>query len=156
VRTASATFRDIGTVFSVHSDRSEGARIVVSEGTVAVQGLGADSTVTALHKGDRASVTVNGSLHVERSAAAAEDTAWTAGKLLFRDASVAQVVADVRRWYGIDLRVDSSLVGHHVSAEFDRSGAADVGRVVAAMLGGGFRQDGSTIYIVPAPAGAAK
>jgi transmembrane sensor len=93
---------------------------------------------------------------VERSAAAAEDTAWTAGKLLFRDATVAQVVADVRRWYGIDLRVDSTLASHHVSAEFDRSASADVGRVVAAMLGGGFRQDGSTVYIVPAPAGAAK
>ncbi len=105
-----------------------------------------------LRKGDRAIVASNGAVTVERSSAGADDIAWTSGRLLFRDAPVAQVVADVRRWYGIDLHVDSTLAGHRVSAEFDRNSGADVGRVVAALLGGGFRQDGKALYIVPPPA----
>lgn len=153
VYTSAATFRDVGTVFSVHSDRTDGARIVVSEGAVAVQAIRRDSAVT-LSRGDRAAVAPSGVLTVERSALAAEDTAWTTGRLLFRDATVGQVVADVRRWYGIDVRVDSALAGHHVSASFDRSSAPDVGRVLAALLGGGFRQEGSTLYIVPPAASA--
>ena len=150
VHTSSATFTDVGTVFSVHSDRTDGARVVVSEGAVAVQRGPSDTAVT-LRAGDRASVQTSGTLTVERSAIAAEDTAWTGGRLLFRDATVGQVIADVRRWYGLDLRVDSTLASHHVSAEFDRSSAGDVGRVIAATLGGGFRQDGNTVYIVPPP-----
>ncbi len=38
VHAGSATFRDVGTVFTVHADASEGARVAVSEGAVAVQG----------------------------------------------------------------------------------------------------------------------
>ena len=150
VHTATATFRDVGTVFSIHSDQAEGARVVVLEGAVAVEGAGNQQPVT-LAKGDRASIAPDGGVQVQRSALAADDTAWAEGRLVFHDAPVPQVVADLRRWYGIDVHVDSSLAAHHVSATFDRGAGADVGRVIAAMLGGGFRQDGSVLYIVPAP-----
>lgn len=150
VRTSSATFRDVGTVFAVHSDSSEGSRVVVSEGAVSVSGLGGAGPVI-LRKGDRATVAASGSMSVERSSMAAEDTAWAAGRLVFRDATVAQVAADVSRWYGLSLHVDSSLASRRITATFDRNAGADVGRVIAAMLGGGWRQRGNELDIVPAP-----
>ena len=39
------------------------------------------------------------------------------------DAPLGQVAADLRRWYGIDLTVDSVLSTRTVNATFDRGGA---------------------------------
>ncbi len=151
VRTSSATFRDVGTVFAVHSDSSQGSRVVVSEGAVSVSGSGGAGPVI-LRKGDRATVAASGSMSVERAAMVAEDTAWATGRLVFRDATVAHVAADVSRWYGLSLHVDSALASRRLTATFDRNAGADVGRVIAAMLGGGWRQRGNELDIVPAPA----
>ena len=150
VRTAAATFRDVGTVFAVHSDEAEGARVVVTTGAVAVEGkLGV--TPVVLRAGDRATVARSGTVLVERASATSDDLAWTSGKLIFRDASVEQVTADLRRWYGIELRVDSALASRTVTVTFERASGTDVGRIVAAMLGGGLREEGGMLHIVAPP-----
>lgn len=151
VHTANASFRDVGTVFSVHSDATDGARIVVTEGSVAVESKGSEPVT--LVAGDRASVADAGSVRVERASASGDDMAWTTGRLIFNDAPVAQVTADLRRWYGIDLTVDSSLSARTVNATFDRGGADGVGKVLAAVLGGRLEQNGNAMHIV-APSAA--
>ena len=151
VHTATATFRDVGTIFSVHSDGADGARVVVSEGAVAVQSKTAGAPVV-LKAGDRAVVAREGAVVVERAAASTEDLAWTNGRLVFRDASVEQITADLRRWYGMELRVDSALASRRLTATFERGAATtDVGRVVAAALGGGLKEDGLILRIIPPP-----
>ncbi|MEO5818648.1 MAG: FecR domain-containing protein [Gemmatimonadaceae bacterium] len=150
VHTTAASFRDVGTVFAVHSDEADGARIVVSSGVVAVEGkTGAAPMV--LQAGDRATVAPTGTVNVERAAASSDDLAWTSGKLIFRDASVEQVTADLRRWYGVELKVDSALATKTVTASFDRTSTTDVGRMIAAILGGGLHEEGSTLRIVAPP-----
>jgi transmembrane sensor len=148
VHTSAASFRDVGTVFSVHSDAGDGARIVVSEGAVEVQ-VG-NTAVTTLSPGDRAAIAPGGALSVERAAATAEDVAWTKGRLTFRDAPVAQVAADLRRWYGLELRVDPALAAGRLTATFEAGPAGDVGSVIAAAFGGSLQTAGDTLYIVPA------
>jgi transmembrane sensor len=151
VRTAEASFRDLGTVFAVHSDEAEGARVVVSEGVVAVQSR-LSPTAVSLEAGDRAVIGPEGGLRVQRAAATADDLAWMNGRLVFHDAPVAQVTADLRRWYGIELRVDSVLVARHLSVTFERGTvASDVGQIVAAALGGGLREEGGVLRIVAIP-----
>jgi transmembrane sensor len=147
VHTTAASFRDVGTVFAIHSDAAEGARVVVSSGVVAVETKSGVAPML-LQAGDRATVAPAGTVHVERASATSEDTAWTGGKLIFRDASVEQVTADLRRWFGVELKVDSSLASKTVTATFDRASTTDVGRVIAAMLGGGLREHGDTLRIV--------
>jgi transmembrane sensor len=150
VHTSTAEFRDVGTVFSVHSDAGDGSRIVVTEGSVAVESKGVRAAT--LLAGDRATVAPDGGVRVEQAAVSGDDMAWTTGRLVFNDASVAQVAADVRRWYGIDLTIDSTLASRTVNATFDRGGASDVGKVLAAVLGGSLEQTGGTMRIVaPAP-----
>ncbi|MEP6990285.1 MAG: FecR domain-containing protein [bacterium] len=152
VHTKLASFRDVGTVFSVHSDEADGARIVVSEGSVSVRGA-PGSAASLLAAGDRGTIAPSGVMRVEHAGATSDDLAWTAGRLVFRDASVAQVTADVRRWYGIELRVDPALAGRRLSTTFTRADAAlDVGRTVAAALGGGLREEGGVLHIVSPPA----
>lgn len=156
VRTSSASFRDIGTVFSVHSDGGDGARVSVSAGSVAVVSTGNRSQVT-LKAGDRAQVAVEGAVRVERAAATDDDVAWTNGRLIFRDASVEQVRADLRRWYGVELVVDGVLARKTVTSTFERHDAArDVGSVVAALMGGRLELAGDTLRIVAAAPGAQK
>lgn len=150
VHTAAASFRDVGTVFAVHSDAADGARIVVSSGVVAVQ-TQTGAAPMLLNAGDRATVAPVGTVRVERAAATHDDLAWTGGKLVFRDASVNQVTADLRRWYGVELLVDSSLAAKTVTASFDRESITDVGRMIAAVLGGGLREEGVTLRIVAPP-----
>ena len=155
VRAGTVSFRDVGTVFAVQSDEIGGARIVVSEGTVAVQGQPGTDEVT-LNAGDRAVAAPGRAVRIERAAATGDDLAWTTGRLVFRDAPVSQVVAELRRWYGVQLRVDSAFAARRLSATFDRGSAAlDVGRVVAAALGGGLRTQGDTLHIITLPAATA-
>ena len=152
VHTRAASFRDVGTVFVVHSDEAEGARVVVTAGSVALEPH-PGSPPTILATGDVAVVGAHGVVRVERHAGSSDDLAWMDGRLLFRDAPVAQVEADLRRWYGLELRVDSVLATRHLSAPFDRgSSASDVGRVVAAALGGVVHNENGVLHIIPRPA----
>ena len=151
VHTAWATFRDVGTQFVVHSDDAEGARVAVREGAVAVE-THPGSTPRTLAAGDRAVVAPQGSIRVERSVQLGDDLAWMSGRLVFRDAPMTQVVADLRRWYGIELRVDSAFARARISTTFDRASAAsDVGRVIAATVGGGLREEGGAFHIIALP-----
>ncbi len=147
VHTDAATFRDIGTVFAIHTDAGNGARVVVTEGSVSVvsRKLNTSATVGA---GDRATIAAEGALSVERAAATSDDLAWTTGKLIFRDAPVAQVAEDIRRWYGLELRVDSGLPTGRLNVTFDRASAGSVGTIVAAMLGGELRDEGGVLHIM--------
>ena len=156
VHTAWATFRDVGTVFVVHSDDAEGARVAVSEGAVAVVAH-PGSTPETLRAGDRAVVAPQGTVRVERSAQLGDDLAWMSGRLVFRDAPMTQVVADLRRWYGIELRVDSAFSRARLSSSFERTSApSDVGRVIAATLGGGLREEGGALHIIALPKASAR
>ena len=151
VHTAWATFRDVGTEFVVHSDDAEGARVAVRQGAVAVE-IHPGSTPQTLAAGDRAVVAPQGSIRVERSVQLGDDMAWMSGRLVFRDAPMTQVTADLRRWYGIELRVDSALAHARISTTFDRTSApSDVGRVIAATVGGGLREEGGAFHIIALP-----
>ena len=154
IHTSAAIVRDVGTVFSVHSDGVDGARVVVSEGSVDVQARSGASHET-LGAGDVAVVATSGTVQVQRASADSDDLAWTRGRLVFRDASVAQVAADLRRWYGVDVKVDSALARRPVTASFDRGlSAADVTKIVAATIGGVLRDEAGVLRIIAVPAGS--
>jgi transmembrane sensor len=148
VRTASATLRDVGTTFSVESDRDLGTRVAVTTGAVDVAAVAArDGEPTVLHGGDRAEV--NGDrMTVERGVVSGDATSWTRGTLVFHDAPMTTVAAELRRWYGIRLVIDdSTLAARRLTATFDRASGDDVGRVLAAVLGGSATRSGDTLRL---------
>jgi transmembrane sensor len=148
VRTSSATLRDIGTTFSVHSDSAGGTRVAVTSGAVdvvATRAMAAEPTV--LHAGDRAQVTGNGT-RVERGVVTEGELAWTRGILEFHDAPLATVAQELRRWYGVELIVtDPTLASRRLTATFDRASADEVGRVLAAVVGGSVTRTGDTLRL---------
>ena len=117
VRTPSATLRDIGTTFSVHSDSVGGTRVAVTSGAVDVVATRAPaSSPTVLHAGDKAEVSGE-RMRVERGAVTESELSWTRGVLEFHDAPLAAVAQELRRWYGVELIVtDSTIASRRLTA----------------------------------------
>ena len=153
VRTTSATLRDIGTTFTVRSDSGRGTRVAVTSGAVDVVATRAERrTPTVLHAGDRAEVMEDG-MRVERGVVTEAEHSWTRGVLEFRDAPMAAVAVELRRWYGVELVVtDSTIARRRLTATFDRSSADDLGRVLGAVLGGTVTRSGDTLRLGAAAA----
>ena len=148
VRTPSATLRDIGTTFSVRSDSVDGTRVAVTSGAVDVAATqGAGSSPTVLHAGDRAEVSGE-RMQVQRSAVTETELSWTRGVLELHDASIPVVAQELRRWYGVKLVVtDSAIASRRLTATFEHATADDVGRVLAAVLGGSVTRSGDTLRL---------
>jgi transmembrane sensor len=78
----------------------------------------------------------------------ADDTAWTSGRLVFRDAPLPEVAGALRRWYGVELRVaDPALAGRHLTATFHGEPLPDVLRVVGLALGARLERRGDTVVV---------
>ena len=147
VRAAGSVIRDIGTEFSVQSANADSAvHVVVTEGTVALRRGEVEVT---LEQGDVGSV-AGGRLEARRGAATAEDLAWTRGQLIFRNTPLAQVAMDLRRWYGIEVRVgDTSLTRRHFTGSFTTEPRERVVDVLALALGASAELRGDTAFINP-------
>jgi transmembrane sensor len=161
VHTATATVEDLGTAFAVRSGADGRVTVAVTEGSVRLQrpvgarsGAATDSGLV-LRAGDRGALAAGGHPVAERGAAGPVDLAWTEGRLVFEDASAADVAAALRRWYGVELRfADAALAERHLTASFRDEPLADVLRVVALALGASMERRGDTVLVRSAPPGA--
>ena len=150
VRAGGATVRDLGTTFTVRTTADQGVRVVVTSGLVSLAPTRAAGDSVVLRPGDAGTLAVDGRALVDSGGATEPDTAWTRGELVFNEATIPTIRAELRRWYGIDLQVDSSFASLHVSETFD-SDAPDGGlQRMAQGLGGVIVRQGSTVIIKPA------
>lgn len=147
VTTHGAVIEDVGTAFTVRADSAAGTTVAVTEGVVAVS-VANTAAAETLRAGDRARI-LRARIAVQRRVATPADVAWTTGRLAFRDAPVPEVVAELKRWYGVTLRVDPALAGRHLTADFEGQTADQAMRVVAAALGGELRRGGDGATVVP-------
>ena len=145
VRAGGASIRDVGTTFAVHDDAAVGLRVAVTSGAVQVRAAGHEANLVA---GDVAVLTPDGALSSTRGGVRDDDLAWTRGSLVFHDASMAEVRADLRRWYGVELRVtDSTLAHRHLTATFAGEPIDKVLAVIALTLGGELTRHGDTALV---------
>lgn len=158
VKAGSITIQDVGTAFSVENDDSAGTRVAVDSGVVAIGA--SDQPVSngaVLHARDRATADPSGTVAVERSAVSEDDLAWVHGRLVFRDAPLVLVGAELYRWYGVRLRVaDSSLANLHLTASFSGEPVDRVLNVIALSLGAQIERQGSVAILQKASASGAR
>ncbi len=116
VRVGSALVQDVGTSFTVESDDANATVVTVVTGSVRLRAVQAPADAgVVLAAGERGSIDDAGRTSTERADSLDDDTAWTRGELVFRDAVFSRVAAEVHRWYGVRLHVDDpSLLSHHV------------------------------------------
>jgi transmembrane sensor len=149
VKAGSFRIQDVGTAFAVESDDSAGTRVIVDSGSVALGAADQDPTSSAvLNARDRATVDMRGIVVVERSAVSDDDLAWVQGRLVFRDAPLILVGAELYRWYGVRLRVaDSSLANLHLTASFSGEPVDRVLNVIALSLGARIERQGNVAIL---------
>ena len=149
VLTPRAEVEDLGTAFTVQAD-SAATEVVVTEGVVAVRPSGGGAK-TVVRAGGRAHVGAGGQVASGPAPdAAGEATAWTQGRLVFRDTPLAELADEFRRWYGLTLVVtDPTLARRPVTATLPAASAAEALQVLAAAAGVRVDQRGDTMSIVP-------
>jgi transmembrane sensor len=140
VRAGRALIEDIGTTFTVRNDDDGVVRVVVTSGSVRLQGV-------VLQQGDRGIVGPDGMPVAERAAATADDLAWMRGQLVFDDAPLARVRAGIRRWYGVEVLADSSLAGRHLTATFSGEPIQRVLDVIGLAFGARVERRGDTAVV---------
>jgi transmembrane sensor len=171
VRVGPAAVHDLGTAFTVRHgpDVADGrgrVAVTVTEGAVRLAAVdlaptpgpvAARDSGIVLRAGERGVVApVPGrrfaAARVDGSATAvADDTAWTSGRLVFRDAPLVEVAGALRRWYGVELRVaDPTLARRHLTATFRGEPLPEVLRVVGLALGARVDRRGDTVVVRPA------
>ncbi|MBQ1500981.1 MAG: FecR domain-containing protein [Sphingomonas sp.] len=99
VKTGGVTLEDAGTVFNVVRDET-GLRVSVAEGAVIYQ---PQADAVRLGPGDALSVAGSGRPEVTRTLAA-DVGSWRGGQLVYRNATLERVAADVSRNLGIQVR----------------------------------------------------
>lgn len=153
VRAGDVTVRDVGTRFAVDGDSTGMVRIVVTEGAVDITSTAANGTATRVSAGDVAVASGTG-VQLHRGAANADDLAWTQGKLVFRDAPLSAVFADLHRWYGVEIRVqDPAMLTRHFSGDFEKQPVDRVLQTLSLALGTRFVRSADTAFfgsLIPA------
>lgn len=102
VDTAQGRVTVTGTRFDVRQD-SASTRVAVEQGSVRVQGKGA--SLAQLTAGQGSHIDAQGQVAAPYAVNAAALTAWRQGKLVFDNATLAEVVAEVSRYRSQPLRV---------------------------------------------------
>jgi ferric-dicitrate binding protein FerR (iron transport regulator) len=157
VYTAGSVTRVLGTRFTVrdYGTEDEPARVAVTEGRVEVRARHApadNSAATAiLTPGEAAELTVSGTVALIGSRVEAADLAWTRGTIALRNASVAAVLAEIGRWYDVEIGVeDPSLAARHLTISFDDEPLDAILEEVATALDARIEKRGSTFLLTPA------
>ncbi len=137
VRTEHGSTQDLGTEFAVRAYRQEASvEVVVAEGRVALRGLkGAEPVLVTLRPHERAVLDSGGAATVMRDVPLANYLAWTRGALLFDDAPLARVIAQLERWYDLDIEIgDPALAHERVTISFMTKSVDEAVQALAQVL----------------------
>jgi len=150
VRVGQAVVEDIGTVFSVESDDAAATSVSVVAGSVRLRQAQSEPTSgVVLTAGDRGSIDESGRASAQQHVVRDEDVAWTRGQLVFHDAPLSRVANELRRWYGVTLRVnDSALLNTPVSTSFAGEPADRVLNIIGLTLGARVQRQGDTATLI--------
>jgi len=145
VRTGHSAIRVLGTTFAVrqYSGIDSTTNVTVAQGKVSVGGQ-------AVTSGEIATVSLSGSVRIERGADMSRALAWTTGSLVYQQVALRQMIPELERWYGIDITVVSpQLLDRRVSAVFLVKSPGEALDILASVLRANIVRQGTTATITP-------
>jgi transmembrane sensor len=154
VRTARGTARDLGTEFSVRDYWNEPyLQVVVATDSVELFNNAPNdsgATLLTLRPRDRALIDERGRVTVTTGVALERYIAWTRGRLIFDDDSVATVLRELERWYDLAIGVgDPSLRAERITISFETESADEALSALAKVLDVRMTRDGRTVRLAP-------
>jgi len=106
VYAGAAIARDVGTEFAMRSYPEDRAvQVVVRSGGVDMSGVG------LLDAGDVGRLGIDGTSSLTRGVAVDSLLTWLDGRLVFHDAPLATVLAELRRWHDVDVHLADPALG---------------------------------------------
>jgi transmembrane sensor len=131
VHAGAAVARDLGTEFAVRSYSGDRAvQVAVRSGLVAMSGVG------QLGAGDVAQLGPDGTASLTHGVAVDSLLGWLHGRLVFHDAPLGEVLAELRRWHDVDVQLaDSSLAALPFTGVLTDASFGESLDLVAATLG---------------------
>jgi transmembrane sensor len=155
VRAGNAVAYDLGTRFVVRAYRSAPAvQVVVAEGRVQLGAAGERPEMGAvLGGGDLGRLDSAGVVTTGRANLAAA-LAWTRGELVFADAPLSDVAAELGRWYDLDIHLaDSALRIKRLTLTIGNESAPEALDAVALLVGARYQRHGQTVTFLAGLAG---
>ena len=152
VHAAGVVTEDLGTAFAVRAYPGDSAvRVAVTEGEVNLRREGETAGAGAvLRPRDVALLGREGSPEIRRDQPVDRVLAWSRGELIFDDTPLSAVIAEVERWYDVDVQLsDPSLASKHLTAEFRGEALDDVLNVIAVSLELRVERSGRNVVLRP-------
>jgi transmembrane sensor len=153
VRAKGAVAEDIGTRFDVRAYPDDpDVVVIVADGAVKfgrarrdTTGRGADGVV--VRRGERARLDgVDSATTVDRVSLRMVD--WTEGRLSFTRTPLADIARALGRWYGLDVRVNNTMLAQRlVTADFTTQAPRDMVEVLALTVDGAVERHGRVLTI---------
>jgi ferric-dicitrate binding protein FerR (iron transport regulator) len=152
VRTRRGTTEDLGTAFDVRAYGEEQyLQVVVAAGRVALRGAkGGDSVALTLRPRDRAVIDARGNAITTSGVSLQQYLAWTRGALVFDDAPLRSVIAQLGRWYDLDIQTDDrSLDDERLTMSFTTQSADEAMTALAKVLDARVRRVERLVRLIP-------
>lgn len=143
VHTGNTVTRVLGTSFGVRQYKDElFVRVIVNAGKVQVKASKEERVVTA-GEAVKASTAAVEAIPMDASA-----TAWMRGEMVFINTPLRDVVKEMQRWYGIDIRLnDPTLSKELVTATLRSQNPQEAVRIIAVIFGARTVRNGNTVTI---------
>src|SRR5437870_11345219 len=142
VRTTHGTTEDLGTEFDVRAYREERSlQVIVAAGRVALRRTeGADSLL--LRPRDRGVIDAGGTVTIISGVSLKHYLAWIRGTLQFDDAPLGGVLAQLERWYDLEIQTtDRSLERERLTISFTTAAPDEALSALARVLGARFTRE---------------
>lgn len=138
---------DVGTEFRVRNAPDD-VEVAVIEGVVDVS-VG-PAAAARLNAGDRTLIAAGNAPIVRRGDVTADDAALRRGALVFREAPMRRVMADLERWYGVRLvTADESIAQRRFTATFTTEGVDQVIEMLSLALDVAADAQGDSVVLRP-------
>jgi len=149
VQTPRAVIEDLGTTFAVREYSADAAvRVAVRTGAVTLHAIAAHGTsAVTLRQGESARIDSGGAV-VRLAGSDSSDWAWTTGRLVFDNAPLSDVLAELHRWYDVDFQLeDSTLLTQHFTGAFEAATLSQVLNILGPIVHARFEQRGRVVTV---------
>ncbi len=157
VQSGYAVTTDVGTAFDVRAYPEDTlVAVAVTEGRAAVHSVSAlpRAAVVAVGAGDLALVGRDGGTMVRHGVDLASYQRWTTGTLVFDQTPLAQVAAQLSRWYDVEIRLGDPVLNRQaLTATVTESSPRDAVDALADAAHLRVERRGQTFTLYPVPMG---
>lgn len=144
VRTGNATTRVLGTTFGVRNYAGDvGARVIVAEGKVSLNNA-------ILTTGTSGTIARDGNVKIDANTNTGVALAWTLGTLSFNEMPLRDVIAELHRWYGLQVQVtDQKMLSYRVTTSLQTESPAQGIDLIAQLLEARVTRSGNVVTFTP-------